>query len=120
MPKALLAILLAALIAAAPWSTGPAEAQQASNRSQASRWCLSPRGVSVDMTIAGCGWLIENGALPGGNLFFAHLQRGAALAEKGQFEAAYSDFEAAERINPDDPRPAAMRARIREHLRVSQ
>lgn len=117
---ALLAVAALAAGIAASLTVASAQARQASNRGQAARWCLSPRGVSVDQVIAGCGWLIGNGPLPGGNLFFAHLQRGAALAGKGRFEEALADSDQAERINPEDPRPAALRARVREHLRATQ
>jgi hypothetical protein len=113
-------LLGAAALVVVLHAVAPAQAQQAGNRGQASRWCLSPRGVSVDMTIAGCSYLIEAGPLQGGTLFFPYLQRGLARAEKGEFEAAYRDFEAAEAISPEDARPAIARERIRQHLRQSQ
>jgi Flp pilus assembly protein TadD len=79
-----------------------AQSDQPANRGQASRWCIGPRGVSDAQIIAGCGWLIANGPVAGGNLLAAYRGRGLALARGGQFGAAAADLGKAVELEPRD------------------
>ncbi|MGI9406229.1 MAG: tetratricopeptide repeat protein, partial [Hyphomicrobiaceae bacterium] len=66
---------------------------------QSSEWlsCVSAR---PDVSIQGCGSIIQKGAETPANLGIAHNNRGNAYAKSGKLEQALRDHDDATRLNP--------------------